>query len=571
MRNKIRAIGLIVTSCMLFFSFVGCAGAPDSTPTSQTPAPHQSPGASAQPEEVAPEPEESVDMAYRPVIEEDLSEEALDVWIDFKIMLMNNDGLPDLREYIQSSFPAVPIEVADGMVWEYIKAVRSQLESMSRYILTPERQEALYNAYQSDGSFDLAALDDNQKYVLDSIKEVEIGWMVLEESLEPCIRYDRIAEWIGPASAGMREYVDLLAMENTAPPAEFGALTISYQELGERTLRIEGFLDSALEAPYRGDVEALYLRYLDLLLSGADIPSVMDMALYYENDTLAMNPDARAAFQQIVDASPQSTTAAAVQDWEKYLSDLIDSGVSGENAYQQIWEDFTVRIEQYASAAGVRVPRVSLSTRTDQTDTEIFYADVQYPLLYGEGVPEGVLAQMEDRITTDIQKDYTEVEDLAVPDHDLAAEDGYELPPYGFYATLRLPREAGPVVSVVADTDIYLGGAHGTPIRTGYNFDIMTGDEVKLTDLFKENTDPLALLEEDITRQITLIQERTKETEGESAYIPYDMYTGLTLDHTWYVTDEGIVVVFQVYEIGPYAMGLPEFTVPWWRLSDYLK
>lgn len=572
MRNKIRAYSLIVAVCMLILSVTGCAGVPagstDPTPDlSQYPDVSGEPGESADPS-LTPAPAET---AYRPVIEEELSEAALDAWIDLKIQIMDNTNPPFLRDFIQSSFSSVPEEAADAMVWEYIKALRAYMDTMTRYVLNDEMREALFNAYQPDGTFDRSMLDEGQNNLIDEAEDREIGWTVAEGMIEPRIRYDRIAEWIGSASPMMREYVELLADDVTAPPAVDGALQISYQELGDKVLRIENFLDSVIGSPYQGDVEDLYVRYLDLFLSGADTPSVLDIERYYESDTLAMNPQAEAAFQQVLDTRADSATAAAVTDWWEYLSGLIESGASGETVYQQIWDGFFPRLDQYAAAAGVRMPRIFFTVSIDETDTDIFKSKVEYPLFYGEGIPDGTLAKVENRITADIQQSRDEVQDIAAPDHDLATEDGIELPPYGFYAILRLRQGAGPVVSVVADMEQYMGGAHGSPYRIGYNFDPMTGEQVELADLFRTDADPWALLEEDITRQITLLQERYKETEGDAGYLPYNEYDGLREPHEWYVTDEGITVIFQAYEIGPYAMGLPEFTVPWWRLNDALK
>ena len=577
MRNKIRVYGLIVTACILILSITGCAGVPAGN-TDPTPGPSQSPAASNEPgesgnpgESQAPPAPGPAQPAYRPVIEEELSEAALDAWLDFKIKVADNTNPSFLRDFIRSSFSVVPPEAADAMVWQYINILRDYLDTMNRYLLGDDIREALLNAYQSDGTFDSSMLDEGQNNFVDETEAREIGWVVLEGMIEPRIRYDRIAEWTGPVSPMMGEYVDLLAEDVSDPPAVDGALQIGYQALEERTLRIEELLGSAIGSPYQSDVEDLYVRYLDLFLSGADTPSVLDIDRYYESDILAMNPEAEAAFQQVLDTRPDSATAAAVADWWGYLSGLIESGASGETVYQQIWDGFFTRLDEYAAAAGVRVPRLFFTVSTDEIDDDIFKAKIEYPLFYGEGVPDGALSKVENWITADIQKGRDEVRDMSAPDHDLAADDGYELPPYGFYANLRLAQEAGPVASVVADMEQYTGGAHGMPYRIGYNFDPMTGEQVAIADLFQEGADPWALLGEDITRQITLLQERYSETGGDTGYLPYNEYAGLSEPHEWYVTDEGITVIFQAYEIGPYAMGLPEFTVPWWRLADYLK
>jgi hypothetical protein len=40
---------------------------------------------------------------------------------------------------------------------------------------------------------------------------------------------------------------------------------------------------------------------------------------------------------------------------------------------------------------------------------------------------------------------------------------------------------------------------------------------------------------------------------------------------TFYVTADGLTYVYHPYEIGPYALGIIEVTIPWNEIKDILK
>jgi len=537
MRVNVRIVSTVIIACMLLLSIWGCGSAPagDTDTPSFSPAATDPPGDSPTP---------YMDT-WGPVAEEDLSESDLDAWMDMKLLIMASGSLGDLRDYVEAVSPAVSPTVADAMVCEYIKALREYKDTYLHHILTPEVREALFSAYQDDGSFDTSGLDSIAQDLLASIEGTEIGWITLEGLIEPRIRYDDLADISAGCSPVFTEYLRLMAMDESSMPAVDGALRIGYSELADRTLACEDFLIKAAGTPFQGDVERLYVRYLYLLLSGADYPSVLDMQLYADSGTFAMNTDAQEAFQHVLDTQPESDTAAAVTAWWEQIRALAAADVAGETAYRQLWDGFSDRIVGYASGAGVRIPRVYLAVWEEMTDTGLTRDMMEYPALYGDGVDQDAL----DMAATWISAEITEiVQGTASP-----------------YTMLRLSREAGPIISVVTDIS---SDAENLYVRDGYNFDPATGEHVNLEDLFDQGVDPWILLEKDVGRQIALIQERVEET-GSSLFTSFKNYTGVSEGQQWYATDEGIVVVFQPGGLDPFSV--TEFTVPWWRLEDYLK
>lgn len=523
--RKIRIFSLFVILCILLVSTMGCGITPsgNTTPTAPAGTPPDSP-AVTEPPGATPSPVPA--DAWKPVVEEDLSEQDLDAWMDMKFMTIGYGSLQDMRAHLVEYCPVVSVEVADAMAWAYCDALRKYKDTTLRRKLTQEGRQAF----------------------LTCIEGTEIGWIEPEGMIEPRIRYDKLADLLISCSPVFRVYLRLMAMDDTSMPAEDGALQIGFDELADRTLACEDFLPDALGTPFQGDIEDLYVRYLGLLLSGAISPSVLDMQLYYESGAFAVNKEAEAAFQYVLDTRPESAAAIAVADWWTRLQDLVESGATGEAAYRRLWDGFSARVAQYAAAAGVRFPRVHLAVREELTDTgmgENAMGMMEYPIFYGDGADADTLAGLTEWMEGDISDT---VQGIPSP-----------------YSILRIARVAGPVTSVVAG---FSSTAWDYAARRGYNFDPVTGDHIQLEDLFKPGTDPWALLAQDVDRQINLIQDRVDEVEP-NLHITGDYYAGITGDQQWYATDEGITVIFENGEIYPY--GVAEITVPWWRLSDYLK
>ena len=108
----------------------------------------------------------------------------------------------------------------------------------------------------------------------------------------------------------------------------------------------------------------------------------------------------------------------------------------------------------------------------------------------------------------------------------------------------------GNYLSIVIIYDQYTGGAHGLHWYNNYNIDIERNKIVELTDLLeKENYRKIIL--ENINEQL-----ETKEGYFVSQVNNFNQ-------DNFYITEEGIIIYYPLYEIAPYAEGISEFLIPW--------
>ena len=113
----------------------------------------------------------------------------------------------------------------------------------------------------------------------------------------------------------------------------------------------------------------------------------------------------------------------------------------------------------------------------------------------------------------------------------------------------------------------YLGGAHGMSSFNSINYDLETNKELAFYDLVNAN-DSIALktLGEKKFRSNNKLE--PNESLMNSGYFWDD--GKFYFSETFSLTGDGVMFTFAPYEIGPYAIGMPEFTIPYAELKPFL-
>lgn len=112
--------------------------------------------------------------------------------------------------------------------------------------------------------------------------------------------------------------------------------------------------------------------------------------------------------------------------------------------------------------------------------------------------------------------------------------------------------------------DYAFGAAHGMPVMNHVHIDTRTGRFYELADLFVKGSKYERVLTEIVGKQLDDMVE-----SGNTDYFP-DSFDGIRSDHQFYITDKGLNLYFQPYEIAPYAAGFPTFMVTFDEISDII-
>lgn len=101
--------------------------------------------------------------------------------------------------------------------------------------------------------------------------------------------------------------------------------------------------------------------------------------------------------------------------------------------------------------------------------------------------------------------------------------------------------------------------AHGMTYKDSLTFNVQTGEEYALKDLFKPGSDYVDVLSKLVQMQI---KERDILTLGE--------FNEISPNQDFYIADKSLVLYFQLYEITAYVYGFPMFPISVYEIQDII-
>lgn len=145
--------------------------------------------------------------------------------------------------------------------------------------------------------------------------------------------------------------------------------------------------------------------------------------------------------------------------------------------------------------------------------------------------------------------------------------DDFNLDNSNFVAdsSFEVKKSTSNVISILVKYYKYSGGAHGYYEYIPYNIDLRNGNFLVLKDLFKEEVDYKTLINNEIENQIKQLGKKEKDIND-----IYEFY-GIKDNQKFYLEDKRIVIYFDLYDIAPYAAGIPEFPIPIDNIKNKIK
>ena len=146
----------------------------------------------------------------------------------------------------------------------------------------------------------------------------------------------------------------------------------------------------------------------------------------------------------------------------------------------------------------------------------------------------------------------------------LGSELGSEVPDFSnYYQKVKtvVTDTTGNIITVKTENENYMGGAHGMYNLSYYNIDLKTGTLITEKELFKpEAQDKIA----------GLITKGLKEKFGDKINEVLFQVDGIQPNGNFYFNKEGIVYVFNEYDIAPYSEGLIEVLIPYAKIKEII-
>lgn len=135
--------------------------------------------------------------------------------------------------------------------------------------------------------------------------------------------------------------------------------------------------------------------------------------------------------------------------------------------------------------------------------------------------------------------------------------------PYIANVDYKVTLQQLPLLSLYVNSYQYTGGAHGLYTWKANTFDLQEKKKLHLADLFQKDSDYLDRIRTEMVRQIK---------QNESIYFPDATEKVMsTKNFHYFLEPEHLVIYFPLYEIAPYASGIPQFRIPYTLLRGVLK
>lgn len=119
-------------------------------------------------------------------------------------------------------------------------------------------------------------------------------------------------------------------------------------------------------------------------------------------------------------------------------------------------------------------------------------------------------------------------------------------------------------LSILLNTDIYTGGAHPLNEISILTFDPETGKKVVISDILKNKKDLKSLIVKEFRRKRNFSNSVDLTDEG--------FYSNeWPLPKNFALLKQGLYIVYNAYEIGPYVLGSTELLIPFDAIKPLLK
>lgn len=119
------------------------------------------------------------------------------------------------------------------------------------------------------------------------------------------------------------------------------------------------------------------------------------------------------------------------------------------------------------------------------------------------------------------------------------------------------------VISIAVDNYTFTGGAHGNSAITLLNFDPKTGELLTQDDLINTFGDLTKLVKQYFDEELS--------TRSSGVSVEYFFGDDFRLPENIGFNDDGVIFLYNNYELTSFADGIIEFTIPYAEISKYLK
>ena len=197
---------------------------------------------------------------------------------------------------------------------------------------------------------------------------------------------------------------------------------------------------------------------------------------------------------------------------------------------------------------------ITITDMVIKEDHVALKVDMVFPLV--QGIKD---KPVEEKINQTIQKDVLDFKEMLQTESEKylqgAKEEGWEIRKYIATIYYIVHYQKDDLLSLSVFYYSYTLGAHGHTLQHAYNFNLLNGEEILLSDILKEKKNYVDIINQEIKKQI--------ELNPQEYFSEWSVFQSISEEQPFYLIEDGIVVYFGLYEIAPYASGIKYFKIPY--------
>lgn len=234
-----------------------------------------------------------------PIVESKVDEaEENGVMKEYENMLDDEINIKEFISFVDKNIGLLSPENATKLVVKLEELQKNYFAQLEDKYYTTENQTILFEAFKPE--FNLENLKSEKMEnaeVKALLKETEeLGYKVetAEGLFFPIIDYGFYEKYSANVTKDMKDYISIMAMESEKVPAKDAALVISWDEIFERLLNQEKFLDVHKDSVRFEEIKELYKKYVTYAIYGLNNTPLFD----YEDNK--MDDEAKAAYEKVI-------------------------------------------------------------------------------------------------------------------------------------------------------------------------------------------------------------------------------------------------------------------------------
>ncbi len=279
--------------------------------------------------------------------------------------------------------------------------------------------------------------------------------------------------------------------------------------------------------------------YLDEFLKGNEDYDVVI------SDTIKNNIDKKHPLYNKLDINKNTNYYIQDRYINIYFNPYKQSGDNTQYEFKIPYNAFKNKIEVFNNFFLINIEKSII-----KKNNKYLKSTLEIPIITSEN------SEINNKINSIIKKDILNFYENSLKEAESYLQD-FDLDNSNFVAnsTFEIKKNRDDVISILVKYYKYSGGAHGYYEYIPYNIDLRKGNFIALKDIFKDNVDYKMIINKEIENQI-------KEMRKNEKYIDkiYEFH-GIKENQKFYLQDGKIVIFFDLYDIAPYAAGVPEFPI----------